>query len=477
MTTETQPQPQPPTIERTKPKRERVDGLTIDDIKTLDIDDAVWVHDGADGATVVTVSIADVAREVLSGSEHDVAARARVETRYFASGNSPMLPRVLADDKLSLRVYQERRTMSVEVTLRTDGTRGVRVFRSRMRSAARLSYDQIPILLARENGEDPERNRITTVVTRLSRIAASLLDARRKDGALTLYDLNNGWVTNEEGALTQLERRTDTIGYVLVQEMMILANSALAEFAIANDIPILFRNHTARASAPEGRELAEQIESAIHAPAAQLDALRKRVHMLLNRAEYSASVSGHYGLALPAYTHWTSPIRRYADLVSHRQVRAFLSGEPYPHSREEIQALATHVNAVIEAEREAVSQRHADKAEALAQARLDDERRIDSLDMKSFERVMKVAARSGLDAGEHFVRACERRIAEGRMSNCARCVALFEAPHLPHWFGLRAKIVTSLRKTTEDAVAILSMASQTLDVPMPVLEAEMTGAS
>ena len=454
-------------------KRVKVRGLTIDDRSTRDMDDAIWVHDGPGGATVLTITIADVARAIPIDSDDDKAALDRVVTRYYASGNSPMLPRDLADDQLSLRPKVPRKSMSVEVTLHADGTRTSRIFRSRLVSEEKVSYDAVPRILALATGQGAVRD----TVQRLAKVAIALLDARRKSGALALYDLNEGWITTEEGALKFLERREDTIGQIIVQELMILANTTVAEYAIEHDIPILYRNHTARAAAPPREELFAQLETAIHTPIANLDALRKRVHMLLDRARYEGFVNGHYGLALPAYTHWTSPIRRYADLVNQRQFRAHLRGEPLPYTHVQIDALGVHINDRLQAIRDGQSQRFADTANGEAAKRSTDERLLDGLDFKAFERVMKVSARSGDDIAEPPFRSCLRRLEEQRLSMTAMVTVLFEAKAGERWTELREAIVEALRKKPEDAISALNLAASNNLHPMPLLVFEQQGAT
>jgi ribonuclease R len=437
-------------------KREQVQGITIDDQRTWDIDDAVWAEEREDGTVIVWISIADVSRAVLHGTPVDMEARARVATRYFATGNSPMLTRELAERELSLRPNEHRRTMTAEVQIAKDGSRKVRVYRSKLQSAARLNYDQIPTILA------DSKHPLHAQVSLLSRLSTTLLDARRMQGALVLYDLNNGWVTTEDGALKQIDRREDTIGYVLVQELMILANASVAAFAIEHDIPILFRNHEARAAAPPREDLQKQIDAAVHAPLGNLDAFRQRVHMLLGRAEYAPTVNGHYGLALPAYMHWTSPIRRYADLVSQRQFRAFLKGEPYPHTREEVEAIAAHINKVVNEEKDATSEHFKERHEAKAKNLAMDSRRIDGLNAKDFERVVKVEARSGEEIGAALDLAFRKRLADDRAPNVCLLVVLAEAPKdKPGWNALREAVLGFLRGRPQDAVSLLAMAAQT----------------
>lgn len=453
-------------------KREQVQGVTIDSPTTRDIDDAIWVEKDESG-WLVTVSIADVAREVRIASEDDVRAKEMTETRYYARGNSPMLPRPLSEDQLSLWPHKFKKTMSVELRLNEDlSVKSTRVFRSVVRSQAKGTYEEVPGILA------DKEHKFHPLLERCSRLAMGLLTKRRDGGAFVLYDLNTGWVTTEEGFLRQLEKHDATIGYIIIQELMVLANGAVAAWCVENNIPILFRNHVARAATPPDRAaLMQQIQDAMHTPLAGLDLIRQQTHMLLARAEYGAYLRGHYGLNLPAYTHFTSPIRRYADLVNQRQIRAFLKGEKLPYEQSEIEALATHINEVTERERAATAEYLKSKADEKAQ-RVTSARRIDGLGSKDFERVVKLEARSGAEVSGAFHEAYLLRLKDNRMPLVCMTVLFTEAPQaLPGWTELRKEVVAHVFERPEVAVSLFTMATQISNWPAVTYDVSGTGPS
>lgn len=405
------------------------------------------VDAGPDGWKL-SVTIADVARAVLIGSEEDKHARERVTSRYYATGSSPMLPRHLSEKALSLHPGALKHTVTVELDFAPDLTmRSIRMYGSTFNSSARLTYHVIPEIL--ESSDHPMHGQVKA----LANLALALLDKRRSNGALALYDLNNGWVTTEEGFLKQIDHDQTTIGYVIVQEMMIAANVAVAAYAIEHDIPVPFRNHTARAAAPDRAVLMAEIAQAATSPI-DVSTLRQRTHMLLDKASYSPKLFGHYGLNVPAYLHFTSPIRRYADLIVHRQISAHLQGQPLPFSIDEIDEMSVHINTVIEAEKRATADYLKQRAEHGARTTLTDERRLDALDAKSFERAVKVAANSGAECSEELRAVYGKRLAEGRVPLAAMLAVFVVAPQTENWFCLRQMTLDALVKKPHDAVGV-----------------------
>ena len=450
--------------------RVEASGITIDDKSTRDIDDAIQVdHEGPNWR--VQVSIADVASAVRADSNLDLVARERAATRYFATGNSPMLPRNLSDDDLSLWPGKVRNTLTIEVNLDAglEPVGECRLLATVLRSKAKLAYAEIPAIL--KDSKHEHHGMLTLAV----KLAFGLLERRRAAGAMALYDLNNGWVSTEEGFLRKLNDRLDTTGYIIVQELMILANAALARLAVANNIPVLYRNHEARLAAPDRQDLMRQLNDALATPMGDLDMVRQRTHMLLDKASYGGKVMGHYGLNLPAYMHFTSPIRRYPDLVNQRQFMAWLKEEAPPHDAEAVEAIGQHVNESNLADDRSRSEHMKGKAERKAQYAID-ARRLDGLSPKDFERVTKLEARSGNDPSEAFVEAVMKRLRDGRMPMLCSTVVLIEAPRLDGWKPLRTSILQDLAHHPQDAVSILMQAQQGLGWPAPVFESHPVGA-
>lgn len=438
--------------------RRHVSGITIDSVYSKDLDDAIQLTKLDDG-WLLTVTIADVAKKVLPGSELDERAKTMVVTRYYSQGTSPMITGPV-EAELSLTPERPKKTMSIDIEFNTDfSVRKTEVYRSRFRSAQRLAYQDVPKILAEPEHSQHEH------IKQLQDLALALLGRRRKSGAMVLYDLNHGWVTTEEGYLRKIEVDEANIGFIIVQETMIAANAAIAAFCVENDIPVPFRNHQARAAAPDRDVLLQELNAALISPMEDLSSFRHRTHMLLEKAKYSASLLGHYGLNLPAYLHFTSPIRRYADLLVHRQIRAFLKKEPLPYSKEQIEEMCVHINEVIAQEQKATAEFLKAKDEERTKRLAAEPRRLDALSLRDFERVFKQAARSGEDLDEGLLAACERRLAGNRVPPACFGTLFSEAPKLPGWDRLRTAVLQFMAKAPADAISTLHMLRQAEVIP------------
>lgn len=446
-------------------------GITIDDETTRDMDDAIWVEQAENGGWHVRVMVADVAKMVRMGTEVDRIAMSKVETRYYASGNNPMLPRYFSEDRLSLWPGEPKDVLMIDLLLGSDlRILDTMLFWGVLKSEARLSYSDIPGILS-----DKEHS-LYALIEQASRLVNGLLWLRRNRGALVFYDLKRGWITSEEGSLWQLKRREDTIGYVIIQELMILANTAVAEYAVKNDISILYRNHTAHSAAPEREDLIKLLESIAVVPIENLAAIQHTTHMMFNKAEYGAAILGHFGLNLGAYTHFTSPIRRYVDLVNHRQIRAHVRDEPLPYTKEDILALASHINhTLIEYDR-ARSEHMREKADRMAEEAVLSGH-LENISDGEFEHATKLLVCNGEDCPEAYYDATVKRIDSDRMPVLCKGLILLQAPINERWTDLKRILFERLAEEPNRAVTMFNLAQQTCGWDMPVYDVTETRAS
>ena len=432
-------------------------GLAIDSATTIDRDDAIWAEKTVAGYRL-SVFVADVSALVRMGSLVDEQARERLETLYRSHSIQFMLPRGV-QDLASLDKGKVRSVLTIDLEFDVD---------LNMLSAPKLSFGKVKTADTFAHKEvanilrDPEHKWYEQLVL-CSSLAQSLLANRRDQGAMALYDLNNGWVTTEDGFVHQLKDVEDTIGYVIIQEFMILANAAIANYAAEHELPILFRNHTAKAHAACREEIQNQMAAAFVAPET-LDVFRKRTHLLLNKADYGQMLGGHYGLNLPAYTHCTSPIRRYADLVTQRQLEALLCGRELPYTREEISILAAHINETLVARKEAAGDFFRSRANKLAESRLCKPRTLKYIEAKDFERVLKVMIESGEDPTEGMVEAFQYRLAKRLLNPGDLRIVLLLAPGLDDWQKLSQAVIEHLVGRPHSAIAVANIAVQSGDL-------------
>ncbi|MGI4747296.1 MAG: ribonuclease R [Janthinobacterium lividum] len=317
--------------------------VTIDGEDARDFDDAVFAEPDPEGGWRLIVAIADVAHYVQAGSALDREARKRGNSVYFPDRVVPMLPEALSNGWCSLRPEEPRGCLYVEMRIGADGAKHAHRFgRGLMRSAARLTYEQAQsaadgeIVLTLPDG----------LLASLYGAYRSLLGARERRGTLDL-DLSERKVVLDEGKVVAITPRPRLDSHRLIEEFMVLANVATAQELERLHQPCMYRVH-----APPSPEKIENLRSFLGTldislkPAGEirptdLDRVLKEVagteqgpqvnEMVLrsqSQAEYSPENQGHFGLALPEYAHFTSPIRRYADLLVHRALIAGLKLGP-----------------------------------------------------------------------------------------------------------------------------------------------------
>ena len=291
------------------------------------------------------VAIADVAHYVAPGSPLDRSAWERGNSVYFPDRVVPMLPEALSNGWCSLRPGEDRGCLFVEMRVDAGGRKtGHRFGRGLMRSAARLTYEQVQT--AQEAGDDALGGGGLPLAALYAAFRA-LLAARQARGTLDL-DLPERRVTlNDSGQVVAITPRPRLDSHRLIEEFMVLANVAAAEALEAMRLPCMYRVH-----APPSDEKMEALRSFLHGMSLSLppqgsvhprdlDAVLRQVAdtemaPLVNevvlrsqsQAQYSPDNLGHFGLALPRYAHFTSPIRRYSDLCVHRALIRGLGAGP-----------------------------------------------------------------------------------------------------------------------------------------------------
>jgi ribonuclease R len=354
---------------------------TIDPEDARDHDDAVWVQRTGDGGYRAWIAIADVSSYVVPGTELDREAKTRGCSVYLPDRAIPMLPRPLSSNLCSLLPGVVRLCLCADVTLDAGAnvvdTRLVRGF---MKSRAKLHYGGVARALGFTEGpaRQPEADALVHGLRVADELARKLRTKRLKRGALD-FDLPEAKIVldPQSGEPTDIQRRDKDPGtkkaYQLIEELMLLANEVVARYLVRETVPTVFRVHEPPdekklerfAAMAEQLGIAFDVEStkdpktlslllksfADHPSAAVLNSLLLRS---MKQATYDVANVGHFGLASKAYLHFTSPIRRYPDLVVHRSVHALALGSHIDKDAQAIGLLGDAALTASHAERRAM---------------------------------------------------------------------------------------------------------------------------
>ena len=344
--------------------------FTIDPDDAKDFDDAISLVALPGDRWQLGVHIADVAHYVTMDSPIDREARTRGNTIYLVDRAISMLPQHLTSDVCSLVPHQDRLTHTALLIFnRQLHLEAAETFPSVICSAARLTYAQAEAVFAGKGALTGIPDAVCETLSQLRPLARKWRTRRLAAGALNLAVPEVKCILDEHGHVSEIRPRGDDEAYQLIEECMLLANVAVAERLRAAGGPALYRIH----DEPD-EEQWEQMRMDLQAvgvpvvPATPADlnklllrlagkplapTLNLMVVRNLKRAIYSAELRPHFGLAFPRYTHFTSPIRRYPDLVIHRLLTAVERGEPPPYSKSALARLATHCSATERAADEA----------------------------------------------------------------------------------------------------------------------------
>ncbi len=311
--------------------------ITIDPAEAHDFDDAISLSKSRNGQWLLRVHIADVAEAVPLGSALDLEARRRGNSFYLPGSVIPMLPKRLSSGVLSLLPGEPRKTVTVSILLDDAGTlHGYRIDHTVVRSRARLTYEEVQAFL---EGRSRMEGELGPMLQKMDQIAQALRRRRFEHGALDIDVPEPRAVVDSRGAVLGLERREQTRSHQLIEEFMILANRAACSFARRRGLPYIFRVHDIpdlvalesfleEASEIVPRRVRLESVGAVVRWVASVEAgpaIRRLLHYLFLRAmkhaRYDPVDIGHFGLGLRGYAHFTSPIRRYADLHNHRIVK------------------------------------------------------------------------------------------------------------------------------------------------------------
>jgi ribonuclease R len=323
--------------------------VTIDGETARDFDDAVYCEKDGRGFRLV-VAIADVSHYVRNGDALDAEARERGNSVYFPRRVIPMLPERLSNGLCSINPDVDRLCMACDVSVELDGKIGpYRFYPAVMRSRARLTYTIVAAALAHPHSEAVRKLKdLLPQLQLLEQLFKALLKAREQRGAIDFETVETEFLFDDKERLERIVKVERNDAHRIIEECMLAANVSASDFLSKHEHPALYRVH--EGPTPEKLEKLREFlkEFGLQLPGGEkpaakdysrlLESIRKRpdVQLLqtvllrsLQQAQYSPENVGHFGLAYEHYTHFTSPIRRYPDLLVHRAIKAVLKHERY----------------------------------------------------------------------------------------------------------------------------------------------------
>lgn len=339
--------------------------VTIDGADARDFDDAVYCEKEGNGWKLL-VAIADVSHYVKNKTALDSEARTRGTSVYFPDRVIPMLPEILSNGLCSLKPEVDRYSLVCEMNIDAKGKVKRKIFfKSIIKSAARLTYDEMQsIVVDKDDAARSKRGELLEHLDNLFQLYQLLHGHRKKAGLIDFSSMEARFEFNDEGHIEAIHQVERNEAHRLIEEMMLAANVAAGEFLEEHEMPTLYRIHeTPKLEKLENvRSLLSQIGLSLGGgdePTAKdysklMKLIRQRedapmLETILLRsmplAAYSMINEGHFGLGFPTYAHFTSPIRRYPDLMVHRAIEHIIKGnvaETFEFSKQAMFELSEH---------------------------------------------------------------------------------------------------------------------------------------
>ncbi len=322
--------------------------FTIDGDDTKDIDDAISLEITGGGNYLLGVHIADVSHYIKSGSHLDTCAYEKGTSVYPPDRVEPMLPKKLSNGICSLNPRTDRLALSVSMEIDTRGNVVSHdIFKSVIRSREQMTYNNVYKILEKDDLELKERYKeLVSTLFKMKELALLLRKRRFERGAIDFDIPEPKVILDEKDNPTDIIKREITIANILIEEMMLICNETVAEHFFWMEVPFVYRIH----ENPDEEKLNNfleflkvmgyKVKGGKNVHSAELQRLLERVKgkpeervistlMLraMQKAKYSPENQGHYGLGAPYYCHFTSPIRRYPDLIIHRIISQCIYGQ------------------------------------------------------------------------------------------------------------------------------------------------------
>lgn len=346
--------------------------VTIDGEDAKDFDDAVYCEPHKKGWRV-WVAIADVAHYVLQNSALDKEAHVRGNSVYFPTRVIPMLPEKLSNELCSLRPHCDRLVLACEMELDTDGNvLHYRFDNAVIHSKARLTYTKVAAILAGTKSGDAKLNQHLHY---LHTVFQKLFLQRQLRGAIEFDTTETQMIFSDGGKIDRIIPRARNVAHRIIEEFMLLANETAAKHLEKSEVPILYRVHDlpdadrleglrdflksfslrlGGGESPVSKDYAKLLERVEARPDAHL--IQTVMLRSLKQAIYSSNNRGHFGLSYECYCHFTSPIRRYPDLLVHRALKYLIQKQKkslFPYDAEHVELIGEHCS---------MTERRADRA-------------------------------------------------------------------------------------------------------------------
>jgi len=358
--------------------------ITIDGEDARDFDDAVYCKAKTLGGWKLYVAIADVSHYVKLDDVLDVEAIKRGNSVYFPNAVVPMLPEQISNGLCSLKPEVDRLCMVCELNIKRDGTPGKSLFYPAvMHSKARMTYTKVWDILDGDSELRKEYKDLVKPIEELHKLYKARIKRKKKRGAIEFETTETQIIFNDKKKIDKILPVVRNDAHKLIEECMILANVASAQFFINKKVPGIYRVHNGPkekklevlrsylselglfipgGSEPEPsvfRKFLEEIQDRPDAENIQIMLLRS-----MSQAVYSPENQGHFGLAFDAYTHFTSPIRRYPDLIVHRIIKSLVADDKIQSKidKKAIKKRYTNKSLAIIGQENSVTERNADVA-------------------------------------------------------------------------------------------------------------------
>ncbi|HEY9894965.1 MAG TPA: RNB domain-containing ribonuclease [Candidatus Sericytochromatia bacterium] len=416
-----------------------VTGFTIDGASSTDLDDAVWVE--ADGNnTRVQVHVADVASKVPQDSFLDRQALKRGETAYLPKTRKPMFPHSL-EASLSLLPLVERAVLTVDILVDPQGELlDVQISEGLLVSQEQFSYEAVEGVLR------GAPHHLQTQLKLLERVTGLLALQRQQQGAVFGRTVGTNYIDEDGRVVTQSLRSQQ-----IIAELMILTNRVVSEYMRDHRQLWLYRTHDYRdlSELPAERQQFVQELKAI----ADDEQLRRALASHYDRARYSPEAKPHVGLGLEVYAHTTSPIRRYADLVNQRLLKAALHGQSVPYTPAGLTDIATQLTTLQHDKRDQKNARYREQRRTEVAQQVQ-QRDLSTLSPELFSQALKQGVLDG--QWQALERTLLQRVADGTLTTVDFYQVLLVIPNTPESVSFKLQVW--------EAIADSSMSLQVLNL-------------